>query len=117
VLGEDTKAMLDHAANMNLDALVEVHNEEELAIALDAGASIIGINNRDLTTFKIDTQCSFDLIDTIPSSIIKVAESGIHDPALARQYRAAGFDAVLIGEALVTSSNPAQFIKACRDVD
>lgn len=114
VLGNRTKEIIEYANVRNLDVLVEVHDEYELDMALVSGAEIIGINNRNLKTFQIDTQVSLQLVGAIPKNIIKVAESGILSPELAKQYRQAGFDAVLIGEALVTAADPQQFIKACR---
>lgn len=113
VLGNKTQSILSAAQKMNIEVLVEVHNLDELMLALDSGAEMIGINNRDLTTFEIDVNCASDLIAHIPESIVCVAESGVHSPILARQYRQAGFDAVLIGEALVKSDSPQQFIRAC----
>lgn len=113
-LGEKTKTLLDYAKTMNIDALVEVNNSAELALAVQAGAEIIAVNNRDLSTFNVDTTQCFTLIQEIPSSIIKVAASGILTPELAQQYYHVGFDAVLIGEALVKSTSPADFISACR---
>lgn len=114
VLGLKTKALLEFARSMHIDVLVEIHNHEELNIALDCGADIIGINNRNLKTFILDNNCALQLVTAIPDTIIKVAESGIRDPLLAQHYYQAGFDAVLIGEALVTSADPERFIKECR---
>jgi indole-3-glycerol phosphate synthase len=114
VLGEKTKSLLNSAKKMGIDVLVEVHDEAELKIAIESGAEIIGVNNRDLTTFEIDTDRAIKLLDKIPNHIIRVAESGILDPMIAQAYHQAGFDAVLIGEALVKSNNPADFIEACR---
>lgn len=114
VLGEKTESLLISAKKMGIEALVEVHNEKELEIAIESGAEIIGINNRDLNTFEVDTDQALRLSRKIPPSLIRVAESGILDPTLAQTYYQAGFDAVLIGEALVKSSNPTAFIKACR---
>lgn len=115
VLGEQTKTLLDSARSMGIEALVEVHNEAELDIALASGAEIIGVNNRDLSTFQINTQTAFMLLEKIPQHIVRVAESGILVPELAKEYYRAGFDAVLIGEALVKSASPAEFIRGCRD--
>ena len=75
---------------------------------------MIGINNRNLKTFEVDTDRSIQLVMEIPDHIIKVAASGITNPSIAQQYYHAGFDAVLIGEALVKSANPEQFILECR---
>ena len=83
VLGKNTKTLLAQAKTMEIDVLVEVHNHEELDIALESGADIIGVNNRNLSTLQIDTECAFRLVEHIPPHIIKVAESGILIPALA----------------------------------
>jgi indole-3-glycerol phosphate synthase len=115
VLHEQTKALLAYARSIDMDALVEVHDRGELNMALDCGADIVGVNNRDLDSFELDTRRALDLVNEIPGSVIKVAESGITDPALARQYRQAGFDAVLIGETLSKSSDPERFIQECRN--
>jgi len=114
VLGPKIKDVLTCARRLGIDVLVEIHNQAELDIALQSGADIIGINNRDLTTFLVDTNHALRLVEHIPANIIKIAESGITQPALAKQYHQAGFDAVLIGEALVTSPRPDLFIEACR---
>lgn len=113
VLGNKIKPLLEFAHSLQLDVLVEIHDENELQIALSSGADIIGINNRDLKTFVVDTEHALNLRKEIPDHIIKVAESGITQPLLANRYRDAGFHAVLIGEALVKSDNPKQFIEAC----
>lgn len=114
VLKEKTKSMLEKAKALGLNVLVEIHDHDELQIALDAGADIIGVNNRDLTTFEVNTERALQLATDIPASIVKVAESGITTPEVAQQYYQAGFNAVLIGEALVKSSSPDSFIEACR---
>ncbi len=113
VLGKETQQLFDSAKKMGIDVLVEVHNEAELNIALSSGAEIIGVNNRNLTTLEVDTMHALTLLDKIPNTVIRVAESGIADPLIAQAYHQAGFDAVLIGEALVKSNNPSDFIEAC----
>jgi indole-3-glycerol phosphate synthase len=114
VLGKKTQTLLKYAKKIGIDVLVEVHNSAELEIALASDAEIIGINNRDLTTFDVNTEQALRLVESIPAHIIKVAESGILAPEMAQECYRSGFDAVLIGEALVTSTSPADFIKACR---
>ena len=111
VLGEKTKLFVDMCHRMGADALVEVHNKEEIGIALDSGARIIGVNNRNLETFEVDPDMALNLRDAIPVGVISVAESGIKDLELAKRYQAADFDAVLIGEALVTADSPRKFIE------
>lgn len=113
-LGKKTGHIIKSAKNMGIDVLVEVGNLTELDIALAAGADIIAVNNRDLTHFTVDTERAFQLIQDIPTEIVKVAASGIFQADLAQAYFAAGYDAVLIGEALVMASDPAAFIRACR---
>ncbi len=115
-LGEKAKIILARARALGIAVLVEVIDREELTMALDYGAEIIGVNNRNLKTFVVDTQRALELVDAIPAPIIKVAASGIHDPLIAQEYYRAGFDAVLIGEALVKSTDPAAFIRACHHV-
>jgi indole-3-glycerol phosphate synthase len=95
------------AEQWELEALVETHNREELDRALDAGASIIGVNARDLDDFSIDVPGSLELLATIPGSVIAVAESGMADREDVLQAAAAGADAVLIGGALAGSHDPA----------
>jgi len=112
-VGYKAKILIEFARSINLDVLVEIHDKKELTIALDCGADIIGVNNRNLNTFEVDPQLAFQLITAIPDTVIKVAESGITLPSLARQYYQAGFDAVLIGEALVKSDHPEKFIMEC----
>lgn len=115
ILGKKTSMLINHAKEMGIEVLVEVHNQAELEIAFISGAEIIGVNNRNLSTFAVDTECAFNMIESIPHDIVSVAESGILAPEMARNYYHAGFNAVLIGEALVTSSAPIDFIRACRD--
>lgn len=113
-LGNKTKTILDFARSLSIDVLVEVIDFAELEIAIASGAEIIAINNRNLKTFEVDTERSMQLVMDIPEHIIKVAASGITKPSIAQQYYRAGFDAVLVGEALVKSVSPADFIKECR---
>lgn len=114
LLKQKTQLLLEIAKKLNIDVLVEVHNRAELDYALSIGAEIIGVNNRNLDTFNVDIQTSHNLIKHIPSKILKIAESGIHSAQSAQQLYQAGFDAVLVGEALVTSPNPALLIAQMR---
>jgi indole-3-glycerol phosphate synthase len=93
------------AGQIGLAALVEVHNEREAYRALDAGAQIVGINNRDLTTFTVDIATTGRVAAEIPAGKIIVAESGIHTRADVEQVRAAGVHAILVGESLMRSEN------------
>lgn len=101
------EALLRHATAFGLDALVEVHDEDEIRRAADAGSRIIGVNNRDLATLAVDPGRALRLRPRIPAGILSVAESGVRTRDEVRSIEDAGFDAVLIGEALVTSPDPA----------
>ena len=88
---------------LGMTALVETHNADEVSRAVDLGASVIGVNARDLSTFELDQDLFGRLADQIPSGVIRIAESAVKTAADVRHYRAAGADVVLVGEALVTS--------------
>lgn len=107
-LGQETEPLLDIARDYGLDVLVEIHNRAELDIAIEAGADMIGINNRDLTTFLIDIATSETLLPLIPAGTVTVAESGLETVADFRRMLAAGADAVLVGSALMRADNPGQ---------
>ena len=96
------------ARHIDIDALVEVHDEAELAVALDAGATLVGVNQRDLVTFQVDQERAVRMGSLIPSHLVKVAESGVRGRDDALALRAAGYDAVLVGEHLVTSEDPSR---------
>jgi indole-3-glycerol phosphate synthase len=103
-------AFHDLAAEIGLDALVEIHDEVELEHALTAEATLIGVNQRDLVTFQVDHARAVRMAGEIPGHAVKVAESGVRGSDDARSLRAAGYDAVLVGETLVTSGDPAAAI-------
>lgn len=102
-----------HAAahEHGLDVLCEVHDRAELERALAAGCDVIGVNSRDLRTFAVDLDTALRLAPEIPAGKIKVAESGIHSAADVERLRAAGFDAVLVGESLMKAPRPGQALK------
>jgi indole-3-glycerol phosphate synthase len=102
------------ATELGLDALVEVHDEPELEEAMNAGASLIGVNQRDLITFEVDHERAERMATEIPDGVVKVAESGVRDAADARRLAAAGYDAILVGESLVTSGDPATAVRSLR---
>ena len=104
------------AINLGIDALVETHDEREIEIALGIGAKLIGVNQRDLKTFQVDQTRAIRVAEEIPQGIVKVAESGIKNPKDAKALADAGYDAVLIGEALVISENPRQIIKELKEL-
>ena len=109
----DLRRMMAAADDAGVDALVEVHDAHEAARAVDAGAVLIGVNNRDLTTFEVNLAVAEALAPILAQNgIIAVAESGIHVAADARRMAAAGYDAVLVGEALVTSADPGAALHA-----
>lgn len=91
---------------LGMEALVEAHSHEELIRAVDAGARIIGINNRNLKTFEVSIETSVELIDSVPEDCLAVSESGIRSRADLMRLRHAGFDAFLVGEQLMTASEP-----------
>lgn len=99
------------ATDIGLDALVEVHNAEELGRALGVGASLIGVNQRNLATFEVDYNRAQQLSPLFPAGIAKVAESGVRNSEDAARLRDIGFDAVLVGESLITSQNISASIK------
>lgn len=102
------------AAELGLTALVEVHDEAEVERAIDAGAEVVGINQRDLVTFEVDTARAQRVAAAIPPGAVRVAESGIRDAADCRALEAAGFDAVLVGETLVRAPDPSAAVRAMR---
>ena len=99
------------AESRGITALVEVHDEAQAAAALEAGAQVIGVNHRDLRTFAVDLGLTERLRKLIPKNVLVVAESGVRTAADARRMREAGADAVLVGEALMRSADPARQIK------
>ncbi|MEZ5276133.1 MAG: indole-3-glycerol phosphate synthase TrpC [Opitutaceae bacterium] len=106
------KELFDAATRAGLDSLFEVHSEPEIERALAAGARIIGVNNRDLTVFKTDLALSERLLPKIPGDVVRISESGIFTEADAARVRAAGADAILVGEALMRAPSPADLVAA-----
>ena len=102
------------ALDLGLDALVEVHDESELEVAVRAGATLVGVNQRDLVTFEVDHDRAARMAPQIPEGVVRVAESGVRDGADARRLAAAGYHAILVGETLVTAGRPAQTLAALR---
>ena len=108
---EKLKSMLKQVSELKMAALVEVHDEDETSIALDSGATIIGINNRNLDDFSVSLEVSEKLSSLVPKDVIKVAESGIFNSQDIRRLKNVGYNNFLIGEALMTSENPVQLLK------
>ncbi|HEY3769157.1 MAG TPA: indole-3-glycerol phosphate synthase TrpC [Candidatus Angelobacter sp.] len=102
------RRLLDYARALDLDALCEVHDEEELRRALEGGADIIGVNSRNLKTFQVSQDTVLDLASSIPNHVLRVAESGIASGAEIRELHSAGYQAFLIGEALMRAEDPGQ---------
>jgi indole-3-glycerol phosphate synthase len=100
------------ATQLDLDVLCEVHDGAELQRALDAGCDTIGVNNRDLHTFRVDLNTSLQLAELVPSGVVKVAESGIETGDDIARLREAGFDAFLIGESLMRAPHPGKALQA-----
>jgi indole-3-glycerol phosphate synthase len=111
---KELRRLREMAGEFNLAALVEVHDAEELKIALASGAEIVGVNNRDLNTFEVKLETSLRLAEKIPSTVIKVSESGIHSHEDAVRLSDAGFNALLVGEHLMKSNDPVAALKALR---
>jgi indole-3-glycerol phosphate synthase len=108
----ELKVLHDHAARHGLDALVEVHDARELAIAVDVGARIVGVNNRNLRTLDVDVHASEALIARMPRDVVAVSESGLRTPADLRRLHALGYRAFLIGERLMTMPEPGAELRA-----
>jgi indole-3-glycerol phosphate synthase len=100
------------AVDIGLDVLVEIHDEPELEVALAAGATLVGVNQRDLVTFQVDHERALRMAGVMPPGVVRVAESGVRGADDAASLYAAGYHAVLVGETLVTSGDPAAAIGA-----
>lgn len=119
VAGLDEKTLIRLKAfieELGMTAFVETHNAEEVKLAVDLGAGLLGVNARDLSTFETDRNLFQKLSHLIPKGTIKVAESAVRNVDDVRHYRAAGADVVLVGEALVTN-NPAEMLQSFLGTD
>jgi len=96
---------------LGLDVLCEAHDGEELQRALDVGCDLIGVNTRDLRTFKVDLETALVLAEKIPAGVVRVAESGIHSAEDVSRLRAAGYDAFLVGESLMRAASPGDALR------
>lgn len=103
-------SLLERTESLGMTPLVEVHDEDELSRALDAGARLVGVNARNLKTLEVDRSVFGRLSPTIPDGVIKVAESGVRGPHDLLAYAAQGADAVLVGEGVVTGGHPRQAV-------
>ena len=113
---ERFKTLIHETARMGLEALVEIHTEEELALSIEAGAKILGVNQRNLNTFSMHPELFESLAKHIPSHMIRVAESGIRNADDAKRVQDLGYHALLVGEALVRSPYPDLLIQKLKGV-
>lgn len=104
--------LMAEATSQGLAALVEVHTQAELRVALGAGAQLVGVNSRNLKTLAVDLTVFDDLIERIPDAVTAVAESGLREAADIRRLRSAGYDAFLIGERFMTTPDPGEALAA-----
>jgi indole-3-glycerol phosphate synthase len=111
---EELASMVRLAADLGLDALVEVHDEVDLEKALDVGADLIGVNRRDLRTFEVDPERADRLLSTLPPDVVAIAESGVSGVPDAAHLARAGFQGILVGELLVRSGDPSSAVEALR---
>jgi len=107
----ELKVLHDHARRHGLDVLVEVHDATELAIAIDAGARIVGVNNRNLRTLQVDVHASETLIGRMPAGVLAVSESGLKTADDLQRLKALGYSAFLIGERFMAAADPGSELK------
>ncbi|HKW17317.1 MAG TPA: indole-3-glycerol phosphate synthase TrpC [Terriglobales bacterium] len=107
----DLLALIKRAKDLQLDVLCEVHDEEELGRALEAGCDLVGVNSRDLQTFNVDLDTAFRVAQMLPPEVIAVAESGIENGRDIAALRSAGYNAFLIGETLMKASVPGEALR------
>lgn len=110
------RVLLATARSAGLDAVIEVHTAAELHRALDTGAEIVGVNSRDLDTFRIDLASAWELVAAVPRELVAVAESGMRDRGDVERAAAAGADAVLVGTALSAAPEPGPLLHQLADV-
>jgi indole-3-glycerol phosphate synthase len=110
----ELKTLAARAGGYQLDVLCEVHDEQEVQRAVEAGCNLIGVNNRDLRTFKVDLETAFRLVELIPKHALRVAESGIHSGVEIARLRAAGYQAFLIGESLMRAPSPGESLRGLK---
>jgi indole-3-glycerol phosphate synthase len=108
---DELSLLASHARRRGLDVLCEVHDAEELQQALDAGCDLIGVNTRDLRTFKVDLETAFRLAEKFPAGVLRIAESGIHSAQDVARLREAGYHAFLVGESLMRADSPGDALR------
>lgn len=111
---DELRRFIARAALLGMDVLVEAHDADEVRRALDAGARLVGVNQRDLVTFAVDRKRAEDCRRVIPDGVVSILESGVRDRGDAQRARASGWHAVLVGESLVRSADPAASVAALR---
>jgi indole-3-glycerol phosphate synthase len=109
--GDELSSLAAGARRQGLDVLCEVHDGDELQRALDAGFDLIGVNTRDLRTFKVDLETAFALASRFPAEVVRVAESGIRSAEDVARLRGAGYDAFLVGESLMRAESPGEALR------
>ena len=114
--GDRLRVLFDQAVELGLDVLVELHDAEELPRVLDSGATLVGVNNRDLRTFQTRLEHTLDLMPRFPAGVTVVSESGIRTHADIRRLQAAGVGAVLVGESLMRQADVGAALRALRGV-
>lgn len=107
---QEIRSFASFAKKLNLNVLLEVHNEQELVNNIGDNLDAIGVNNRNLKDFSVDLNHSYDLVNKIPNDVIRVSESGISDPKTIKALKAAGFQGFLIGENFMKTDDPVQAI-------
>jgi indole-3-glycerol phosphate synthase len=108
---QELNSLAVEARHRGLDVLCEVHEGDELQRALDAGCDLVGVNTRDLRTFKVDLETAFALAARFPANVVRVAESGIHSSEDVSRLRGAGYDAFLVGESLMRAESPGKALR------
>lgn len=112
---KDSYRLAAFARSLGLEVLLEVHDQKELDAHLNEHINMVGVNNRNLKTFEVSLQTSYDLVDKIPSHVVKISESGIDQPQTVVALRHAGFDGFLIGENFMKTENPMHACKTFSD--
>ena len=112
----ELKTLIAYAAEANVAALVEIHDAAELRVAADAGATVIGVNSRNLRTLDVEAAVHDRLAALMPKGIVSVAESGLREPADLQRLERAGYDAFLVGERLIAQDDPGAALRALRGV-
>ena len=108
---QELASLYREAHALDLDAVIEIHTEEELEQALEVDADVLGINNRDLEDFSVDIQRTFDLLADVPAGKVVVSESGIRHRGQIEELEQVGVDAVLVGEALMRAADPESAVR------